>query len=152
MIEIPSAALIADLLAKEVDFFSVGTNDLIQYTLAIDRQNEHVAYMYEPLEPAVLRLLRRVSDAAHQANIPLAMCGEMAGDPLYAAILLGMGFKQLSMNVASIPWVKRIVRSIRMQDAVELATLVMQQTTALQARKSVDNFIEERFPDLAAEL
>lgn len=130
----------------------MGTNDLIQYTLAIDRQNEHVAYMYEPLEPAVLRLLRRVSDAAHQANIPLAMCGEMAGDPLYAAILLGMGFKQLSMNVASIPWVKRIVRSIRMQDAVELATLVMQQTTALQARKSVDNFIEERFPDLAAEL
>jgi phosphotransferase system enzyme I (PtsI) len=152
MIEIPSAALIADLLAKEVDFFSVGTNDLIQYTLAIDRQNEHVAYMYEPLDPAVLRLLRNVSDAAHQANIPLAMCGEMAGDPLYAAILLGIGFQHLSMNVASIPWVKRVVRSIRMQDAVELATLVMQQTTAGQARATAENFIEERFPDLAAEL
>ncbi|HYA87207.1 MAG TPA: phosphoenolpyruvate--protein phosphotransferase [Nitrospirota bacterium] len=152
MIEIPSAALIADLLAKEVDFFSVGTNDLIQYTLAIDRQNEHVAYMYEPLEPAVLRLLRRVSEAAHHANIPLAMCGEMAGDPLYAAILLGMGFQHLSMNVASIPWVKRIVRSIRMQDAVELATLVMQQATAVQARKTVESFFDERFPDLAAEL
>jgi phosphotransferase system enzyme I (PtsI) len=152
MIEIPSAALIADLLAKEVNFFSVGTNDLIQYTLAIDRQNEHVAYMYEPLDPAVLRLLRRVSDAARDANIPLAMCGEMAGDPLYAAILLGMGFKILSMNVASIPWVKKVVRSVRMQDAVELASLVMQQPTAMEARKTAENFMEERFPDLAAEL
>ena len=82
MIEIPSAAMIADLLAAEVDFFSVGTNDLIQYTLAIDRQNEHVAYMYEPLDPAVLRLLHRVSDAALRANVTLAMCGEIAGDPL----------------------------------------------------------------------
>jgi len=152
MIEIPSAALIADLLAREVDFFSVGTNDLIQYTLAIDRQNEHVAYMYEPLDPAVLRLLQRVSEAAQQASIPLAMCGEMAGDPLYAAILLGMGFQNLSMNVASIPWVKRVVRSVRMQDAVELASLVMQQPTATQARKTAEGFIEERFPDLAAEL
>ncbi|HUI46224.1 MAG TPA: phosphoenolpyruvate--protein phosphotransferase [Nitrospirota bacterium] len=152
MIEIPSAALIADLLAKEVDFFSVGTNDLIQYTLAIDRQNEHVAYMYEPLDPAVLRLLRSVASAAEAANIPLAMCGEMAGDPLYAAILLGMGFRHLSMNVASIPLVKKVVRSVRMQDAVELASLVMQQPTATAARKTAEKFMEERFPDLVAEL
>jgi phosphotransferase system enzyme I (PtsI) len=152
MIEIPSAAMVADLLAKEADFFSIGTNDLIQYTLAIDRQNEHVAYMYEPLDPAVLRLLHRVSEAAHHAGIPLAMCGEMAGDPLYAAILLGMGFQHLSMNVASIPWVKRVVRSVRMQDAKELATLVMQQPTAEMARKTAEQFIEERFPDLASEL
>jgi phosphotransferase system enzyme I (PtsI) len=152
MIEIPSAAMIADLLAREVDFFSVGTNDLIQYTLAIDRQNEHVAYMYEPLDPAVLRLLQSVSVAARNAGIRLAMCGEMAGDPLYAAILLGMGFEQLSMNVASIPWVKKVVRSVRMQDAVELAALVMQQPTAAQARKTAERFMEERFPELAAEL
>jgi phosphotransferase system enzyme I (PtsI) len=152
MIEIPSAALIADLLAKEVDFFSVGTNDLIQYTLAIDRQNEHVAYMYEPLDPAVLRLLKYVASAAEAANIPLAMCGEMAGDPLYAAILLGMGFQRLSMNVASIPWVKKVVRSVRMQDAVELVSLVMQQPTATAARKTAESFMEERFPDLVAEL
>ncbi|HEX9136720.1 MAG TPA: phosphoenolpyruvate--protein phosphotransferase [Nitrospirota bacterium] len=152
MIEIPSAAMISDLLAAEVNFFSVGTNDLIQYTLAIDRQNEHVAYMYEPLDPAVLRLLQRVSDAAHHARITLAMCGEMAGDPIYAAILLGMGFQNLSMNVASIPWVKKVVRSVRMQDAVELASLVMRQPTAALARKTAENFIEERFPDLAAEL
>ena len=152
MIEIPSAAMIADLLAREVDFFSVGTNDLIQYTLAIDRQNEHVAYMYEPLDPAVLRLLQRVSAAAHDAKITLAMCGEMAGDPLYAAILLGMGFQHLSMNVASIPWVKKVVRSVRMQDAVELASLVMEQSTAALARKAAENFMAERFPDLWAEL
>ncbi len=152
MIEIPSAAMIADLLAREVNFFSVGTNDLIQYTLAIDRQNEHVAYMYEPLDPAVLRLLQRVAEAARQENIALAMCGEMAGDPLYAAILLGMGFQHLSMNVASIPWVKKAVRSVRLQDAVELAALVMQQPTAALARKTAENFMEERFPDLWAEL
>jgi len=152
MIEVPAAALIADLLAREVDFFSVGTNDLIQYTLAIDRQNEHVAYMYEPLDPAVLRLLKRVSDVAHEANITLAMCGEMAGDPLYAAILLGMGFQHLSMNVASIPWVKKVIRSVRFQDAVELAGLVMGQPTAALARKTAERFVEERFPDLAAEL
>ena len=152
MIEIPSAAMIADLLAAEVDFFSVGTNDLIQYSLAIDRQNEHVAVMYEPLDPAVLRLLHRVSDAALRANVTLAMCGEMAGDPLYAAILLGMGFQSLSMNVASIPWVKKVVRSVRMQDAVELAELVMRQPTAALARRTAENFMEERFPDLVSEL
>ncbi len=152
MIEVPSAALISDVLAREVAFFSVGTNDLIQYTLAIDRLNEHVAYMYEPLDPAVLRLLQRVSDAAHQANVRLAMCGEMAGDPLYAAILIGMGFEYLSMNVTSISWIKKVVRSVRMQDAVELASLVMQQPTAVLARKAAENFMEDRFPDLAAEL
>ncbi len=152
MIEIPSAAMIADLLAREVNFFSVGTNDLIQYTLAIDRQNEHVAYMYEPLDPAVLRLLQRVATAAREAKISLAMCGEMAGDPLYAAILLGMGFQSLSMNVASIPWVKKVIRSVRMQDATELAALVMQQPTASLARKTAERFMEERFPDLTAEL
>jgi phosphotransferase system enzyme I (PtsI) len=152
MIEVPSAALIADLLAREVDFFSVGTNDLIQYTLAIDRGNEHVAYMYEPLEPAVLRLLQRVSHAAHEAKIGLAMCGEMAGDPLYAAILMGLGFQFLSMNVASIPWVKKVVRSVRMHDAIELADLVMQQPTADLARRTAEAFMHERFPDLVAEL
>ncbi len=152
MIEIPSAAMISDILAKETDFFSVGTNDLIQYTLAIDRANEHVAYLYEPLDPAVLRLLQRVSQAAHEARIPLAMCGEMAGDPLYASILLGMGFRHLSMNVASIPWVKKVVRSVRMEDAVELAALVMRQPTAAHARKTAETFMHDRFPDLMAEL
>ncbi len=152
MIEVPSAAMVSDLLAREVSFFSVGTNDLIQYTLAIDRSNEHVAYLYEPLDPAVLRLLQRVAQAAQEARIGLAMCGEMAGDPLYAAILLGMGFRRLSMNVAAIPWVKKAVRSVRMQDAVELADLVMRQRTAAEARNTAEAFMRERFADLAAEL
>jgi len=152
MIEIPSAALTADLLAPEVDFFSIGTNDLIQYTLAIDRTNEHVAFMYEPLEPAVLRLLQRVSHAAHEGKVGLAMCGEMAGDPLYAAILMGLGFEYLSMNVAAIPWVKKVVRSVRMQDAVELADLVMRQPTAVLARQAALSFMHQRFPDLMAEI
>jgi phosphotransferase system enzyme I (PtsI) len=144
--------MIADLLAKEVNFFSVGTNDLIQYTLAIDRANEHVAYMYEPLDPAVLRLLQRVSEAARAQNISLAMCGEMAGDPLYASILLGMGFQYLSMNVGSIPWVKKVIRSVRMQDALELASLVIKQPTAALARRTSEMFMQQRFPDLMAEL
>jgi len=152
MIEIPSAALTADLLAPEVDFFSIGTNDLIQYTLAIDRTNEHVAFMYEPLEPAVLRLLQRVSHAAHEGKVGLAMCGEMAGDPLYAAILMGLGFEYLSMNVAAIPWVKKVVRSVRMQDAVELADLVMRQPTAVLARQAALSFMHQRFPELMAEI
>ena len=152
MIEIPSAALTADLLAPEVDFFSIGTNDLIQYTLAIDRTNEHVAFMYEPLEPAVLRLLQRVSHAAHEGKVGLAMCGEMAGDPLYAAILMGLGFEYLSMNVAAIPWVKKVVRSVRMQDAIELADLVMRQPTAALARQAALSFMHQRFPELMAEI
>jgi len=152
MIEIPSAALTADLLAPEVDFFSIGTNDLIQYTLAIDRTNEHVAFMYEPLEPAVLRLLQRVSHAAHEGKVGLAMCGEMAGDPLYAAILMGLGFEYLSMNVAAIPWVKKVVRSVRMEDAIELADLVMRQPTAVLARQAALSFMHDRFPELMAEI
>lgn len=152
MIEVPAAAMIADVLAREVDFFSVGTNDLIQYTLAIDRSNEHVAYLYEPLDPAVLRLLQRVALAAHESKIGLAMCGEMAGDPLYAAILLGLGFHNLSMNVAAIPWVKKVIRAVRMQDAEELADLVMRQPTAADARKTAEAFMQARFADLLAEL
>ena len=108
--------------------------------------------MYEPLDPAVLRLLQRVSEAAHHQKIHLAMCGEMAGDPLYAAILLGMGFQYLSMNVASIPWVKKVIRAVRMKDAAELATLVMRQPTAALARKTAESFMAERFPDLMEEL
>jgi phosphotransferase system enzyme I (PtsI) len=110
MIEIPSAAVIADLLAREVDFFSVGTNDLIQYALAIDRINEQVAYLYEPLHPAVLRMLRTVVSAAHNEGIWVSMCGEMAGDPLYSLLLVG--WVRQAHGAGLIPLVKRMIRSI----------------------------------------
>ena len=139
MIEIPSAATIADLLAKEVDFFSIGTNDLIQYTLAIDRVNENVSYLYNPLHPAVLRLIRNVVDAAHSTGISVVMCGEMAGEPLYLPILLGLGIDELSMNPLCILKIKKILRSIRYHDAQQLAAQVDQFKTAIE----IDNFMRQ---------
>ncbi|MBI5483824.1 MAG: phosphoenolpyruvate--protein phosphotransferase [Deltaproteobacteria bacterium] len=121
MIEIPSAVILGDLLSREVDFFSVGTNDLIQYSLAIDRSNEHLSHMYQPLHPAVLRSLRQIVRDAHAAGIDACLCGEMAGDPLYLPVLLGLGFDELSMNAASLPRVKQILRRITHERAVRIA-------------------------------
>lgn len=121
MIEIPAAVTLADLLAREVDFFSVGTNDLIQYTLAIDRSNEQLSHLYQPLHPAVLRSLRRVVQAAHDAGIPACLCGEMAGDPLYLPVLLGLGFDELSMGAGSILRVKQILRRCTLERAASIA-------------------------------
>lgn len=120
MIEIPAAVTLADLLAREVDFFSVGTNDLIQYTLAIDRSNEQLSHLYQPLHPAVLRSLRRVVQAAHGAGIPACLCGEMAGDPLYLPVLLGLGFDELSMGAGSILRVKQILRRCTLERAAKI--------------------------------
>ncbi len=150
MVEIPAAAVIADLLAKEVDFFSIGTNDLIQYALAIDRVNEHVSYLYEPLNPAVLRLIRRIVEGAHDSRIPVSMCGEMAGEPFYTYVLLGLGMDELSMNATSIPLVKRIVRKSVAYEAKEFVGGLLQHATAAEigrvlAKKLEDLFPEERF-------
>jgi len=135
MIEIPSAVVVSDLLAKESDFFSVGTNDLIQYTLAIDRSNEHLADMYQPLHPAVLRSLRRVVDAAHEAGIEACICGEMAGDPVYLPVLLGLGFDELSMGAASIPRVKQVLRRCTVQQAREVTGACFGFTTSAEAEQ-----------------
>ena len=110
MVEMPSAAMVADLLARECDFLSIGTNDLIQYALAIDRVNEHVGYLYHPLHPAILRMVRYVVDAGHAAGMRVGMCGEMAGEPMFALVLLGLGLDELSMNSTSIPVVKSVLR------------------------------------------
>ncbi|NVN98743.1 MAG: phosphoenolpyruvate--protein phosphotransferase [Geobacteraceae bacterium] len=130
MIEIPSAVLVADQLAKEVDFFSVGTNDLIQYTLAIDRTNEHLSHLYQPLNPAIIRSLQIVADAAHQAGIEACICGEMAGEPQYLPILLGLGFDELSMTPPSIPRVKEILRRCSLTEAKKLTAKILEAETA----------------------
>lgn len=147
MIEIPSAVMMADQLAREVDFFSVGTNDLIQYTLAIDRSNEHLAEMYQPLHPAVLRSLRRVVDAAHTAGIEACICGEMAGDPLYLPVLLGLGFDELSMGAASIPRVKQLLRRCTRSQAVEIADACFGFSTADEAELFLKSAITGHFDD-----
>jgi phosphotransferase system enzyme I (PtsI) len=148
MIEIPSAAITADLLAKESDFFSVGTNDLIQYSLAIDRTNEHVAYLYEPLHPAVLRFLKMTVEAGHRQGIPVAMCGEMAGESIYALVLIGLGFDELSMNPFSIPRMKKIIRQSTLKEAMLLAEKVTTDfSTAEEARGYVVDYMAKRFPD-----
>jgi phosphoenolpyruvate-protein phosphotransferase (PTS system enzyme I) len=137
MIEVPSSGIIADLLAREVNFFSIGTNDLIQYLLAIDRVNEQVSYLYEPLHPAVLRLLRRIIDAAHAQGIPVAMCGEMAGEPLYLPILLGLGIDELSMTPIAILEVKKTLRSMEFRHCRKIVDTVFSFNTADEIRAYV---------------
>jgi phosphotransferase system enzyme I (PtsI) len=147
MIEIPSAAIVADLLAREAEFFSIGTNDLIQYSLAIDRVNEHVSYLYEPLHPAILRLIRRVVEAGHDAGIPVSMCGEMAGEPFYSYALLGLGLDELSMNAAAIPRVKRILRKSVAYEAKEFAGALLLHATAAEIGRALRKKVEDLFPD-----
>jgi phosphotransferase system enzyme I (PtsI) len=127
MVEIPSACMISDKLAREVDFFSIGTNDLIQYTLAIDRVNEYVSYLYEPLHPAVIRMIKKVVDNAHECRIQVALCGEMAGDPLYIPVLLGLDLDEISMNPYSIPRAKKMIRGLEHGYCKELLREIMKQ-------------------------
>jgi len=128
MVEVPAAALLAQLFAKEADFFSIGTNDLIQYTLAVDRGNELVANLYSPANPAVLALLRNTINAAVQAHIPCSMCGEMAGDPLYTSLLVGMGLTEISVSPPSIPEIKKIIRTVRYDECKKVAAEVATMT------------------------
>jgi phosphotransferase system enzyme I (PtsI) len=147
MIEIPSASDIADILAKEVDFFSIGTNDLIQYALAVDRINEHVSYLYEPLHPAVLRIIRWVVRSGHDAGIPVAICGEMAAEPVYAVVLLGLGLDEFSMNPLSIPKVKKVVRMLRLDESRSLVEQLFQFATASEIEGFLRSWMAKRFPE-----
>ncbi|MET0261609.1 MAG: phosphoenolpyruvate--protein phosphotransferase [Rariglobus sp.] len=144
MIEIPSAAMTADLLAKDCDFFSIGTNDLIQYLLAIDRVNDRIAHLYEPTHPAVIRTLKSVIDEAHRHKIKVSICGEMAGDAIYAPLLLGLGVDELSMTPPLIPAVKYLVRSMKLSDAQKLATDALALTSAKEIYKLCDDFSRMR--------
>jgi phosphotransferase system enzyme I (PtsI) len=148
MIETPAAVLLADVMAREVDFFSVGTNDLIQYCLAVDRGNEHVAYLYEPSHPAVLRALERTCSAARTAGIEVAMCGEMAGEQLYSMVLIGLGFTELSMNPPAIPRVKRLLRQVTTAEARALVEQLLRLPTAAEVVAALQAEMARRFPEL----
>ena len=148
MIEVPSAVAIADILADEADFFSLGTNDLIQYSLAIDRVNEHVAHMYEPLHPAVLRMIQSVVQAGHTAGIRVSVCGEMAADPVCTPILLGMGLDELSMTSLAIPRIKRLIRTATMKECQEYLNTVLRCRTTVEVHQFIDEVIGKRFTEL----
>jgi phosphotransferase system enzyme I (PtsI) len=142
MIEVPGAAMIADLLAKESDFFSIGTNDLIQYSLAVDRNNEHVAELYQPLHPAILRMLRFVIDSAQAAGIEISLCGEMAAEPSYALLLVGMGLRRLSVSPRRIPEIKTWIRELSAAELAELAQRCMGFSTAAEVQAHLRSFVE----------
>jgi len=147
VVETPAAVAIVDLLAREVDFFSIGTNDLIQYTVAVDRGNEAVAYLYDAGHPAVLRAIRAVVEQAHAAQRPVGVCGEMAGDPLYTLLLVGLEVDELSMNAPAIPRVKRIVREIDQPEARALASALLRLRTAAEVGEALRKEMRRRFPD-----
>ena len=140
MIEIPGAALAADALAYHADFFSIGTNDLTQYTLAIDRADEAVAHLYNPLHPAVLRLIQFTAEAAMRARIPVCVCGEVAGDPRFTALLLGLGIRDLSMSANNIPVVKQRIRSLDLVAATRRARVIMDQSDSARIAQLLDGF------------
>ncbi len=144
MIEVPSAAMTADILAREVDFFSIGTNDLIQYSIAVDRTNEKVAYLYEPAHPAVLRLIKNIIESAHDAGIWVGMCGEMAGEPNMVLMLLGLGLDEFSMPPQVIPEVKYIIRSVNMKQAKSIALAALKLPTG----KEVEEFTQAKLREI----
>jgi phosphoenolpyruvate-protein phosphotransferase (PTS system enzyme I) len=148
MIEVPSAAILADFFAREVDFFSIGTNDLIQYTLAADRNNENVSHLYNPADPAVLRLIRMVVEAGNREGIDVNVCGEMSGEPLYVPLLIGLGLRQLSATPRKIPEIKRIIRQLSVPEAERLAEHVLKLETARQVSNYLGDQLRRILPEV----
>lgn len=147
MIEVPSAAVIADVLAREVDFFSIGTNDLIQYTLAVDRNNERMAYLYQPMHPAVLRLIKNTVDAGHAEGRWVGICGEMAGDPSMTVTLLALGVDELSMSPVAVPEVKQVIRSICYEEIKNLGEEILRFSSVREATRYIRELNRRLFPD-----
>jgi len=148
MIEVPAAALTADLLAKEVDFFSIGTNDLIQYSLAVDRVNEQMDYLYQPGHPAILRLIKSTIDAGHKHKIPVGLCGEMSSEPPLALLLLGMGVDEFSMSPSSVLQIKNLIRSVHFKDAKKMANEAMKLTTGKQVEELIIGSVKKLAPHI----
>lgn len=149
MVEVPSAAVIVDLLAAEADFLSIGTNDLIQYLMAVDRLNEQVAHLYDPAHPAVLRTLKAIIDGGKKANVPVSICGEIAGDPIYAGILLGMGADSLSLTSSLLPEVKYFIRHIKKAEAEALVAEVMQLSDSAEIVQRLEAYRRKALGNLA---
>ena len=143
MIEVPAAVMVADWLAEEVDFFSIGTNDLIQYVLAVDRMNDHIAHLYDPFHPAVIRMLKLTVDAAKRRGISLSVCGEMAGDPHAIPLLIGLGVRQLSMSVRGVLEIKGRLLQLDTDACEELAVRMQQCRTGIEAGKLADMMQEK---------
>ena len=148
MVEVPTAAIMADRLAREVDFFSIGTNDLIQYAVAIDRTNERVAHLYEPSHPSVVRLLKMVADAAHANDIWVGVCGEMAGEVLFTPLLLGLGMDELSASATVVPRVKSAVQGLTMAECQQLLEEVLQLDTPSAILARCTETAQKHYPEL----
>lgn len=148
MIEIPAAALTADAIARHVKFFSIGTNDLIQYTIAVDRGNDRVAYLYEPTHPAVLKLIQQTIDAGHRNGIWVGLCGEMGADPLMTPLLLGMGIDEMSVTSSAVPLIKEAVRSVRYSGARELAKVALSCKSAVEVLSQCRRLMNEVAPEI----
>ena len=147
MVEVPSIALLAERIAREVDFFSIGTNDLVQYSLAVDRVNEKVAHLYQPAHPAILRLMKMVLDAGASAGIPVSLCGEMCSEPIYTVLLLGLGLRSFSVSPISIPTIKRVIRQVSMRDAFAVAEECLRSETSSETREILERRVRGMLPD-----
>jgi phosphotransferase system enzyme I (PtsI) len=151
MIETPSAVVVADSLARQLKFFSLGTNDLIQYSLAVDRMNEKIAHLYEPTHPAIVRLIKATADSAHANKLWVSVCGEMAGDPVMAPLLLGLGVDELSAAPSLVPPLKYLVRRMRIEEAKELAGFALKCESASEILSSCQDLAQRIAPSLFEE-